>query len=75
MIHFPPHLGDWVVISQSPDGAEVVEELSAHRVPVEDGRAEQTEGEAGGGQQEEVEVGVGVGQEGRLALRAETDKK
>ena len=66
-------LADGVVVSQFPDGAEVVEKLSADRVPVEDWGAEQNEGQPGDGQEEEVEVGVRVGQEGRLALRAEAE--
>ena len=65
------YLCDRVVIPQFPDGAEGVEELPADGVPVEDGRGEEAEEEGGGSEEEEVKAGVRVGEEGRLALRAE----
>ena len=48
------YLGDGIIISQFPDGAEAVEELPAGRVPVEDGREDEREEEEGRCEEEEV---------------------
>ena len=68
---YSSYLGHRLTVPQLPDGAEVVEELPADGVPVEDGRGEEAEEEGGGSKEEEVKAGVRVGEEGRLALRAE----